>query len=146
LDGINEPDRLFLYNLEEGVPLVDYYTDIENNLTPVNSKINHLGKLERVDDEIDGKGIRYKMKITRHINNILLNDSTNVKLGLAVSANVNLEAFNTQPSTLTTDELVNKVPISSIVTPEGTVLYGNNTAIDEKKVYLEIFYTEPKNN
>ena len=146
VDGINEPDRIYLYNLEQGIPLVDYFTDIEDNLTPVNSKINHLGKLERVDDEPDGKGIRYKMKITRHINNILLNDSTNVKLGLAVSANVNIEGFNTQPSTLTTDELVNKVPISSIVTPEGTVLYGNNTAIDEKKVYLEIFYTEPKNN
>ena len=146
VDGIDEPDRLYLYNLEEGVPLVDYYADAENNLAPVNSKINHLGRLERVDDELDGKGIRYKMKITRHINNILLNDSTNVKLGLAVSANVNLEGFNTQPATLTTDELVNKTPISSIVTPQGTVLFGNNTSDDEKKVYLEIIYTEPKNN
>ena len=146
VDGIHEPDRLYLYNLEEGTPLVDYYSDAENNIAPVNSKINHLGRLERVDDELDGKGIRYKMKITRHINNILLNDSTNVKLGLAVCANVNIEGFNTQPSILTTDELVNKVPISSIVTPEGTVLYGNNTAIDEKKVYLEIYYTESKNN
>ena len=146
VDGIDEPDRLYLYNLEEGVPLVDYYSDAENNLAPVNSKINHLGRLERVDDELDGKGIKYKMKITRHINNILLNDSTNVKLGLAVSANVNLEGFNTQPATLTTDPLVNKAPISSIVTPQGTVLFGNNAAIDEKKVYLEIFYTEPKNN
>jgi len=146
VDGIHEPDKLYLYNLEEGVPLVDYYSDSENTLAPINSKNNHLGRLERVDDEPEGKGIRYKMKLTRHINNILLNDSTNVKLGLAVSANVNLEGYNTQPATLTTDELVNKTPISSIVTPEGTVLYGNNTAIDEKKVYLEIYYTESKKN
>lgn len=146
VEGLNEPDRIYLYNLEKGIPLVDYYRDAENNIAPVNSKINHLGRLERVDDEPDGKGIKYKMKITEHINNILLNDSTNVKLGLAVSANVNLESTNIQPSVLTTDELANKVPITSILTPEGTVLFGNKTSIDEKKVYLEIYYTEPKNN
>ena len=146
VEGIYEPDRLYLYNLEEGIPLIDYFTDIDNALNPINSRINHLGRLERVDDEPDGKGIKYKMKITRHINNILLNDSTNVKLGLSVSANVNLEGTYAQPATLTTDELVNKTPVSSIVTPEGTVLYGNNTSINEKKVYLEIYYTEPKNN
>lgn len=143
---IDEPDRIYLYNLEEGGPILDYYVDAENSVAPINSRINHLGRLERVNNEPEGKGIKYKMRITEHINNILLNDSTNVKLGLSVSANVNLESSNIQPSILTTDELVNKVPISSILTPEGTVLFGNNTSDVEKKVYLEIFYTEPKNN
>jgi hypothetical protein len=59
---------------------------------------------------------------------------------------VNLEGVNSQRSVLTSDDLVNKVPISSILTPRGTVLFGNNTSDIEKKVSLEIFYTEPKNN
>lgn len=146
VEGLNEPDRIYLYNLEKGIPLVDYFRDAENNIAPINSRINHLGRLERVDNDPDEKGIKYKMRITEHINSILLNDSTNVKLGLAVSTNVNLEGTSIQPSVLTTNELVNKVPISAILTPKGTVLFGNNTTVDEKKVYLEIYYTEPKNN
>ena len=145
VENLNEPDRIYLYDLDNGQPLEDYSLDIDNTSSPVNSKINHLGKLERVDDEPDGLGIKYRMKITEHIKNILLNDSTNVKLGLAVSANVNLEGTYSQRAVLTSDNLVNKVPISSIITPKGTVLFGNNTAVEGKKVSLEIFYTEPNN-
>ena len=144
--GLNEPDRIYLYDLENGTPLVDYSFDIDNTVTPVNSRITHLGKLERVDDDPEGLGIKYRMKLTEHIKNILLNDSTNVKLGLAVSANINVEASSSQSSVLTSDNLVDKAPISSILTPKGTVLYGNNTLEVDKKVRLEIFYTEPKTN
>lgn len=143
---LKEPDRIFLYDIDNGTPLEDFSLDLDNTTTPINSKITHLGRLERVDGDPNGLGIKYRLKITQHISNILLNDSTNVRLGLAVSANVNLEGSSSQPSVLTSDTLVNKVPISSIVTPEGTVLYGNNTTNEDKKVYLEIFYTEPKNN
>lgn len=144
--GLKEPDRIYIYDIENGTPLVDYYGDIDNNITPINSKIFHLGKLERVGDEPNGQGIKYRIKITEHINNILLRDSTNVKLGLAVSANVNIENTNTQQTVLTTNNLVNKAPLSSIMTPLGTVIIGNNTSNEQKKVSLEIFYTEPKNN
>jgi hypothetical protein len=146
VEGLKEPDRIYLYDIENGTPLIDYYVDVDNTITPINSKITHLGRLERVDDDPDGKGIKYKIKITEHINNILLRDSTNVKLGLAVSSNVNLEGANSQPSVLTSNDLVNKAPLSSILTPRGTVLFGNNTSDEGKKVSLEIFYTEPKNN
>jgi hypothetical protein len=146
VEGLDEPERIYLYDVENGTPIVDYYFDNENAATPLNSRIGHLGKLQHVDDDPDEKGIRYKIRITEHINNILLRDSTNVKLGLAVSSNVNLEGVNSQRSVLTSDDLVNKVPISSILTPRGTVLFGNNTSDIEKKVSLEIFYTEPKNN
>ena len=146
VEGLKEPDRIYLYDIENGTPLIDYYVDVDNTIAPINSKITHLGRLERVDDDLDGKGIKYKIKITEHINNILLRDSTNVKLGLAVSSNVNLEGSYSQPKVLTSDDLVNKVPISSVLTPKGTVLFGNNTSDEGKKVSLEIFYTEPKNN
>lgn len=144
--GLNEPDRIYLYDLENGNPLTDFYGDIDNNITPINSKINHLGRLKRVDDDPEGQGIKYRIKITDHINNILLRDSTNVKLGLAISSNVNLEGTSAQQTVLTSDDLINIVPISSVITPLGTIIHGNNTSNSEKKVSLEIYYTDTKTN
>ena len=86
-----EPDRVFLYDLKNNIPLIDYYVDITNSITPNDSKSGHLGKLIREGNTQDGQGIKYKIRITEHINNMLLKDSTNVKLGLVVSSNVNVE-------------------------------------------------------
>ncbi len=142
----NEPDRIYLYDLNNGTPLVDYFLDFTNNTSPKNSKINHLGVLQRVGGVSSGEGIKYKIKITEHINNLLLKDSTNVKLGLSISGNVNIENAIPQFDVLTTtDDVVKKVPVSSVISPRGTVLYGNNTSNTEKKLFLEIFYTEPNN-
>ena len=138
-----EPDRLYLYNMTRNTPLVDYVQDNANNSFPRFSRTNHLGILQREDGSGNGKGIRYKMRITEHINNLLLRDSTNVKLGLAVSANVNLESTLAPYDVLTEDETEMKVPVSSLIYPKGTVLYGNNTTNEASKLYLEIFFTEP---
>lgn len=141
-----EPDRLYLYDLNNSRPLFDYVVDATNNTFPSISKAGHLGILEREGNSTTGQGIKYKMRVTEHINNLLLRDSTNVKLGLAVSLNVNLESTFPQYELSTSDEdIVNKVPVSAILSPRGTVLYGNNTAEELKKLYLEIFYTEPNN-
>ena len=140
-----EPDRIYLYDKENKLPLVDYYLDNNISSLPSFSIINHLGPLERVDDEPTGDGIRYKLRITDHINNLILDDSTNVELGLAVSLNVNLEESFAQRRVQSADNSELRIPISSIITPRGTVLHGNNTEDDSKKVYLEIYYTEPNN-
>jgi len=144
-----EPDRLFLYDTDNGLPLIqDYRSDIPNNSFPRFSRINHLGLLQR--DE-DGQGIRYKMRVTEHIKNLLVQNINNVTLGLAVSANVNLEDPGTQGNisnqfdVLTETEEEMSVPVSSIIYPKSTILYGNNTSNEEKKLYLEIFFTEPDN-
>ena len=142
VDGA-EPDRLYLYNMTRNTPLVDYTQDNANTSFPRFSRINHLGILQREGGTQDGEGITYKMRITEHINNLLLRDSTNVKLGLAVSANVNLESVIIPYDVLTEDDTDMSVPVSSLVYPRGTVLYGNNTTNEEKKLYLEIFFTEP---
>jgi hypothetical protein len=119
---------------------------LANTTNPENSKTNHLGVLQHEGNTSSGDGVKYKIKITEHINNLLLRDSTNVKLGLAVSGNINLENSTPQYDVLTTDDdIVKKVPVSSILTPKGTVLYGNNTTNQQKKLYLEIYYTEPNN-
>src|SRR5690606_34751799 len=124
----NEPERIFLYDQTNGTPLLDYFLDLTNTVDPNNSKPNHLGVLQHEGGEPTGAGIKYTVKITEHINNLLLRDSTNVKLGLAVSLNVNLESSTTQPKVKTTeDALVRTVPTSAILSPKGTIIYGNNT-------------------
>ncbi|WP_431108453.1 DUF4270 domain-containing protein [Winogradskyella poriferorum] len=140
----NEPDRLYIYDFKNQSRLTDYYVDASNSSLPYYSKYNHLGPLQRVGDESTGEGIKYKFRITEHINDLLLNDSTNVELGLAVSLNVNLEEL-VQQKVQTTDGEELTTPISSVLSPRGTVLHGNNTADESKRVYLEIYYTEPNN-
>lgn len=141
----DEPNRIYLYDIDSKSPLIDYYLDNTISSLPSFSKINHLGPLQRVDDEPTENGIKYKLRITDHINNLILSDSTNVELGLAVSLNVNLEESFAQRKVLTADNSDLAVPISSIITPRGTVLHGNNTEDGSKRVYLEIYYTEPNN-
>ncbi len=74
----------------------------------------------------------------------MLRDSTNTKLGLVISNNVN-SIQNAQVLGATSEDDVNQVPTGAVLSPKGTVLYGNNTTNEEKKVKLEIFYTEPNN-
>ena len=144
-DPKDEPNRIYLYDIENKTPLVDYFLDGQNISLPSFSVINHLGPLQRVDDESDGNGIKYSLKITEHIANLLIKDSTNVELGLAVSLNVNLEGTLLQREVQSFDNPDFTVPTSSVLTPRGTILHGNNTAEESKKVYLEIYYTEPNN-
>jgi hypothetical protein len=131
-------DRLFVYDLNNNAPVIDYFRDLPSTTDPLNSIINHLGK--RYTDS-DGN-IKFKIKITEHISNILLKDSTNTKLGLTLSSNVN--SFDT--SDLIGDnetDIVKEIPTGTVLSPKGTVLYGNNTSLTEKKVKLEVYYTEP---
>lgn len=138
-----EPDRIYLYNAKTKTVLSDYGLDAADNVAPENSRTNHLGKLQRVSDDKNSEGVKYKIKVTEHIKNLLLRDSTNVSLGLAVSSNVNAEGGAMQNSILSSEnKSVKTVPVSAILSPKGTVLYGNNTNKTDKKLYLEIFYTE----
>ena len=137
----NEPNRIYLYDIDNKAPLFDFFVDITNASLPSFSKFNHLGPLQRFDDEPNGNGIKYKIKITEHINDLIVRDSTNVELGLAVSLNVNIEDSSPQRRVLNIEDSDLTVPLSSVLTPRGTVLHGNNTEDESKKVYLEIYYT-----
>ncbi|WP_299525061.1 DUF4270 domain-containing protein [Winogradskyella sp.] len=143
-----EPERIYVYDVENKTFLRDYFLDVTNNTLPSFSKLSHLGPLQRVDDEPDGEGIKYKLRITEHINNLLLRDSTNVELGLSVSININLENPTIGGPQRQVQDNVDTdftIPVSSIMTPRGTVLHGNTTEDESRRVYLEIFYTEPNN-
>ncbi|MEY8849890.1 DUF4270 domain-containing protein [Psychroserpens sp. XS_ASV72] len=143
--NVEEPERILIFDMKNNIPLIDYFYDSANTLNPVNSRTSHLGKLQKEGNSADGNGVKYKIRLTEHINNILIRDSTNVDLGLVVSGNVNLESNLAAFDILSTNDSDEKIPASSIVTQRGTVLYGNNVADEQKKLYLEIFYTEPNN-
>jgi len=142
LGNIEEPERIYLYDMKNNSPVIDYFFDTANTINPINSRTGHLGRLER---DASGEGLRYKIRITEHINNLLIRDSTNVNLGLVVSGNINLENDAADFDILNPSDANDKVPVSSIITQRGTVLFGNNTLDDQKKLYLEIFFTEPNN-
>ena len=104
---------------------------------------------EQPQKDSDGKGTKYKIRITDYINNVLNgtnpNNNGNSRLGLIVTENINLvtNAFLKTPYTIGTDEL-KYLPVASVMHPLGTVLYGAQSTDPDKKLKLEIYYTEPK--
>lgn len=136
--GSSEPERILIYNLKTNDVLLDYNTDPSGGLPPKEAQINHLGKLERGSD---GKGKYYKIKITDHISNIINKDSTNAPLGLVVSHNVNSKFF--QKLEEEQEPGIQKIPASSVISPKGTILHGNRSPNEEKRLKLQIYYTDP---
>lgn len=134
-------DRIYAYDAKNNIPLLDYNFDPSTNTSDAyNSKLIHLG--QRITDE---NGVStFKIRITQHLNNILIKDSTNTKLGLVLSTNVN---YVSTSSILNSQDMVTGVPASSIITPRGTTLYGSNVNVPEsKRMSLEIFFTESNQN
>lgn len=133
-------DRIYAYDLENNIPLIDYNYDPSkgNTASPYNSTFFHLG--QRKTDDTDA--VKYKIHLTEHLNNILLRDSTNTKIGLVLSSNVNVV---NNAKILNSAGDVTNVPATSIITPRGTILHGTNSAVpDNRKMKLKIFFTEPK--
>jgi len=134
-------DRIYVYDAKNNIPLIDYNFDPSTNTADAyNSKFIHLG--QRITDE---NGIsKFKIRITQHLNNILIKDSTNTKLGLVLSTNVN---YVSTSSILNSKDVVTGVPASSIITPRGTTIYGSNVNVPEnKRMSLEIYFTESNQN
>ncbi len=142
--GTSEPERIMIYDLNNNLPIIDYFLDPTSNSTdPPNSKTIHSPKLER--DE-NGKGVKYKIRLTEHLNNILQKDSTNTKLGVYITNNINVFGTSKILNTTEASNLINKIPRSSVIAPKGTILHGNTPAVPENvRATFEIFYTEPKN-
>ena len=139
-----EPVRVFLYDIPNQRALVDYTFDQSVNAgKPKLNKFIHGGIIER-EITSGGRGVRYKIRITNHIRNIVRNDSTNVRLGLVVTediaaANILAASFK-NPS----QNNVSSVPAAAVMNPLGTILYGTNPSVeDENRLKLNIFYTKP---
>ncbi len=139
VDDYHKYDRIYAYDVKNNTPLIDDYindpTGDEND--PLNSKVLHLSQRNQ-----DQK--KYKIRLTEHLNNILLRDSTNTKIGLVLSTNVNNTA---SAQTLIEENGVTAIPTATILAPRGTILYGsNNNVLEEKRMKLQVFFTDPENN
>lgn len=143
VSGDTEPERIYIFNVDTGEVLIDFQADPTSNAAnPIVSIIEHLEPIARDSDD---NGEFYKIKLTRHIINLINEDEDNIRLGVSVSQNVNV--INTAEGftpTNTEDEII---PFSSIISHEGTILYGNGTNVPlEKRLKLDIFYTESTTN
>jgi hypothetical protein len=141
--GNTEPERISIYNINNSTVLADYFLDPTSSNLPEDAITNHLGKIER---DTDNNGVSYTINLTHHISNLINKDSTNVSLGLMTSQNVLLNGFQKLDTLLNPNQelpTIKTVQRSSVISHEGTVLYGNNTLNEDKKLVLEIYYTEP---
>jgi hypothetical protein len=142
-----EPNRIFLFDLNNKKTLVDYTFDFSTN--SLNTKLNkfvHGGIIEREDVD-NGRGIKYKIRITNHVRNLIKEDSTNVRLGLSVTENINAIGFS---KLKTANSNTGYAPGMSVLSPLGTILYGTNIPFNSdpnsdyaKRLKLEIYYTKP---
>ncbi|MBY0487560.1 MAG: DUF4270 domain-containing protein [Flavobacteriaceae bacterium] len=140
-----EPNRIYLYDLNNKRPLVDFYSDFTTSSKTKYSKYVHGGIIKK---DSDSRGTTYKIKITNHIRNLVLNDSTNVRLGLVVTENINSPSNANLLTPITNGAFQTKfVPVMSVVNPLGTILYGSNIPVGninyDKRLKLEIYYTKP---
>ncbi|MFV0566341.1 MAG: DUF4270 domain-containing protein [Flavobacteriaceae bacterium] len=133
-------DRLYAYDVKNNAPTTDYtaYSSVSANTSyPLNSMLLTLSQRDTLN-------AKYKVRLTYHLNNILVRDSTNTKIGLTLSTNVN----QTTMSRLLDDngDYVTGVPTASVIMPRGTIIHGTNenATPEDRKMTLQIFYTETK--
>ena len=139
-----EPNRIFLYDLTNKKVLIDYTLDFTSNANfPKFSKFIHDGIIQsqNVSDGRGARGKKYKIKITNYVRNLIKNDSTNVRLGLSVTENINNVGFS---KLRTANSNFSSAPSMSVLSPLGTILYGTSPVVpDGKKLKLKIYYTKP---
>ncbi|MEH6405967.1 MAG: DUF4270 domain-containing protein [Leeuwenhoekiella sp.] len=139
----DEPERLYIYNLDTNQSLGDYTLESSSGVSGASGFTNHLGPLVR---NTDGKGVSYKIRITEYIKSILSkdNDAPATKLGVAISQNVSVISTGAIENA-TDGNVPTRLPFSSILSEKGTILYGNQTTEDDKKLELKIYYTRASN-
>ena len=143
-----EAERLYLYDATNQKALVDYSYDSSTSTNSKRNKLVHGGIIER-DDTSDKKGVKYKIRITQHINNLLNstneNFNKNVKLGLCVTENIALTGnyYYKTPMAFSSGPNIEFFPVSSIIAQQGVVLHGTASADPAKKLKLTIHFTKP---
>jgi hypothetical protein len=137
----NEPNRIYLYDLTNNRPVVDYFLDATNAADAKKAKYVFNGIINK-EAVTNGRGQTYKIRITNQIRNLVkYADSTNVKFGLVVTENISESYFS---KLKTANSFTSKVPKASVMNPLGTVLYGSHPSVPvDKRVKLQIYYTKP---
>ncbi|EKT4551700.1 DUF4270 domain-containing protein [Flavobacterium psychrophilum] len=156
LSSYNKPKRIYIFDADNNIPLYDYYLDNSENSTDITlNKILHGGIIREAT--VGTTDDTYKIRITEHVNRILrgVTGSKNVRLGVAITENIGLNSLGylnpSQVPAHSSDDatkIIDKSPVSSTISPLGTVLYGSNYlptdgADYEKRIKFEIYYTKP---
>lgn len=132
-----EPFRLYLYNSESIQPIYNPINELSLADSPFGIFLDYDGFLETDG----GQGVKYTIRLTEHINNLVVRDSVNAVLGLTSTPDIRLAGTLSTRLAMGMDEAL---PVSSTITPLGTVLFGSDVTGDEEpmKLQLEISYTE----
>ncbi len=127
INTLSKPDRLLLYDYDNKKYLSDLYA-------PENTSSNNEYFDGKLQEDEDGNHY-YSFVITRHVRNIIKNNKTNVRLGLRVTPTIDTKSSLLKGETFIDPDRFN---------PSGTILYGNQTTVVDKKPILKIYYTDPK--
>lgn len=154
-----EPQRIYLFDLNNRRPITDYYIDGTSGTKAKNGKVVFDGNINL---DATKRGTYYKIRITNQIRNLVkYTDSTNVKMGVVVTEDINTPTSSKwkTPKTATTiiPQIPNytvvmpkwpdfsiETPKASVMNPLGTILYGSKSTVpDNKRLKLQIYYTKP---
>lgn len=134
--GVPEPPRLYLFNADTNATLINELTENSVAQSAFGLFLNYDGFLEEEDD----KGLKYTVRITEYLNDIIVRDSANATLGLLITADIRL---NVAARTVLEGGIEQDLPVSANISPLGTILIGSDVPADEdRKLKLEVFYTE----
>lgn len=149
MTGAAEPNRIYLYDLNNHRPIIDYYTDYSVSQNSKNNKFVFGGLIEKdaATSAYNKRGIKYKIRLTNHMINLISKDSTNVRLGLVVTETIGVASNGMLRGAVPVANPFNKYPSAAIYNPLGTILFGNNIPATDpnyaKRLKLEIYYTKP---
>ena len=149
MTGATEPNRVYLYDLNNHRPIIDYYFDNTVASDVKNNKYVHGGIIEKetLSTIVDKRGIKYKIRLTNHLRNLISKDSTNVRLGLVVTESIAIATNSKLKNATSGLNPFSKVPTCSVINQLGTVLFGNNIPASDpnyaNRLKLEIYYTKP---
>ncbi len=144
-DG-DQPRRLYLYDLTNNTFLADYALDASYSVTNPDMSLTNFSEVVSEDET----GKFYNLRITNHVSSIINDGAENVKLGLVIVPNINtVVARGAQGSiggslmsaTREMPDLVDQIPSVNSLTPTGTVLHGNASNDENKRLKLKIYYT-----
>lgn len=141
-----EPLRVYLFDVDNNKVIYDYTFDGSSNSTyPKRNKFIFGGILEKVTMNDDTEKMIYRIRITEHVSRILKGKQENVRLGLVVTDNINNAAYGSlkNPPSSGGAKVLKTLPVASVMSPEGTVLYGNVPG--DNSIDFRINYTEPNN-
>jgi hypothetical protein len=146
-----EAERLYLFDATNQKALADYAFDSSTSPNPKRNRFIYDGIVQR-DVTADKKAVKYRIRISQHINNIInstnVNINKNVKLGLCITESIAVTGnyYYKTPISFTSGPDIEFFPVASIMAQQGVVLHGTNPALSadaDKKLKLTIHFTKP---